>query len=389
VSSVLFALFLATSTLCQTVEVTLPNGIVDLRLKGCGDGFTENTLWHLDRGDSVRGTLDGRADRQATGKGALVYVLDTGVMRDHDEFSRGSGTNVIAGIDPASHWNETTACRDGRMAAVQPCNDYPAEMFLWTHGTSVASMIGGRFTGVAPDANLVSVFTMHRRNSEAEAMLHALGDVVANAWDPGTPQVETVIVNMSQSLSRDVAGVDAVEAMIRQMVDGVDASGNPDSVRGKRFFFTAVAGNAEAGGPGQCTADRGVALFPGVIGRSIDGLITVGAIGPSNEVWDLSCSGDLVEVYAPGVNVLVASMGGRDLYRSGNLQYGIAGNSGTSYSAPYVAGLAALLLEANPLLTPRELELAIKSGRSRTADHTKVVATYDIQSKPRRRAARQ
>ena len=68
-----------TVTRCGVTEVEIDSATTDLRLLGCGDGFAENVLWHLDRADSRSGELDGLVTRPATGKGAVVYVFDSGI----------------------------------------------------------------------------------------------------------------------------------------------------------------------------------------------------------------------------------------------------------------------------------------------------------------------
>lgn len=61
-----------TSTMCQTVPVTVMNGIEDQRLIGCGVGFPDNKLWHLDRSDTVDGMLDQKVRVRLSGRGAVV-----------------------------------------------------------------------------------------------------------------------------------------------------------------------------------------------------------------------------------------------------------------------------------------------------------------------------
>src|SRR3712207_1838858 len=80
---------------CHTADVQVSADIVERRLIACGGEFADNVLWHLDRSDSASGALDGRAARKTTGRGTVIYIMDTGVLRDHVEFQRATGSNVI------------------------------------------------------------------------------------------------------------------------------------------------------------------------------------------------------------------------------------------------------------------------------------------------------
>src|SRR6266516_2971775 len=106
------------STRCQAEEVTTDVQTIDLRLVGCGEGFPDNLLWHLDRADSLTGELDSSSTRTLTGKGAVVYMFDTGVMSSHDELTRAEGSVVIGAVHP---YGIGRGCPNGHDPALDPC----------------------------------------------------------------------------------------------------------------------------------------------------------------------------------------------------------------------------------------------------------------------------
>ncbi len=324
-------------------------GTIDLRLIGCGEGFADNLLWHLDRADSWDGSLDAKTTRKTTGRGAVVYLCDTGVMRNHDEFSRAAGSVVVGAIAVNGIGKD---CPAGQDPSLDPCFTSDTTLSIFTHGTATASMVAGRNTGIAPDATIVSVY-METVGQNIDSWIRTFDAIIQHAWNPTRPQFKTGIISMSftpnLASARDPK-FPAFEKKMRDMIAGVDSGGNPDPA-GKRFLFVTVAGNHVDGPGDQCDANMNTNLYPAVLGASIDGLITV----------------DAIDILAPAASLLVASISARDHYRSGRgLPY--PGNSGTSYSAPYVSGIAALLLEKNPDLTPIDLERLIKTNASRTAN---------------------
>jgi subtilisin family serine protease len=349
---ILAALLVATSTLCHATPVVVSTHITDRTLDGCGGSNTENLLWHLDRADTIGGTLNGSTTRSATGKGAVVYVCDTGVMAAHDEFARDGGSAVIAGIDMV-----TPNCGANQNAAIAPCWSTDGSLEIFTHGTAAGSVIAGKNTGIAPDAKIVSV-----RIYGTEALwIKAMHAIITHAYAEGTPPFQTAIINISGGLATNP--MPQFESLMRTMILGVDANGNPDP-NGKKFLFVVAAGNATPfntdGKPIQCAADYSVILSPGYLGRDTDGLVTVGGIDRMNGLWSGSCFGYAVDVLAPADDVLVASISAPNRYRYLPAEL----NSGTSYATPYVSGMAARMLERDPTLTPVQLEEKLKQSPS-------------------------
>jgi subtilisin family serine protease len=124
----------------------------------------------------------------------------------------------------------------------------------------------------------------------------------------------------------------------------------------KGVLLVAAAGN---GGQSGNRASYPAAL----LGRN--GL-AVGASTPTGTRASFSTTGRYVDLLAPGVGVLgaTAASASNTLFASapGNTGYGLG--SGTSYSAPEVAGAAALVWAANPLLTASSVASILTSTAS-------------------------
>ena len=125
----------------------------------CGP-VMDNRLWHLDRIDNNTPTPSLSQSYCTTGTGVTVYVVDTGVNKNHQEFGPG-GARVLKGFN---------ASQDG-MDADDPCvgfasppglnaeawGNYLLELGRGGHGTAVASLVGGRRIGVAKNVTIVPV----------------------------------------------------------------------------------------------------------------------------------------------------------------------------------------------------------------------------------------
>ena len=347
--AILAAIALTTSTLCQAVDAPVDSLVTERRLIGCGENFPDNLLWHLDRADSIDGTLDTKVTRSYTGRGAVIYLIDTGVMAAHDEFTRATGSNDIGGLQ----FSTLPSCPN---EATSPCWQGGSMLMIYSHGSGVASVAAGRTVGIAPDAMIVSAMN----TSESAPFRSMLLRIIEHAFAPSTPSFRTAIINISASLPANTNDA-ALDALLQRMTTGVDANGNADP-DGKRFLIVAAAGNKyEDTRIHQCGANDAVAIYPAVIGKSIDGIVSVGGITRENHYWEGACKGDGVEVAAPAPEMFVASIGSHDTYRY-KPEFGV---SGTSWAAPYVSGIAALQLERNPNLTPQQLESLLKSSPSR------------------------
>ncbi|WP_201319379.1 S8 family serine peptidase [Paenibacillus sp. EPM92] len=81
-------------------------------------------------------------------------------------------------------------------------------------------------------------------------------------------------------------------------------------------------------------------------------VVAVGAVDSNNQLASFSNAGDKVELVAPGTNIMGLSTNGN----------GYISMSGTSMAVPHVAGVAALIKEANPSYTNVQLREALRTG---------------------------
>ncbi|PWH20349.1 MAG: hypothetical protein DDG59_00790 [Anaerolineae bacterium] len=195
------------------------------------------------------------------------------------------------------------------------------------HGThTMGTMVGddglGHRTGVAPGAKWIAVKAFTNQGYTYESWLHAAFEwILAPA---GNPALAPDIVN--NSWGTDVGSDDRFRADVQ-------------SLRAAGILPVFSAGNK---GP-QLETIGAPASYPESI--------AVGAVDETKLPTYFSSRGPSSwgevkpELSAPGVNVLSTYPGG-----------GYAKMDGTSMAAPHVAGVAALLLEANPSLTIDQLE---------------------------------
>ena len=80
-------------------------------------------------------------------------------------------------------------------------------------------------------------------------------------------------------------------------------------------------------------------------------VLTVSATTSSDLKASWSTTGNLIDLSAPGVGIYATNRGG-----------GYGSWSGTSFSAPIVAGVAALVISANPNLSPSQVQTILKTS---------------------------
>ena len=250
------------------------------------------------------------------GAGVTIGTIDTGVNGGHPD---------LAG--------KVVAWRDFVGGSPTPVDDNGHGTH--TAGTLVGGSAGGAAIGVAPDARLVVAKAMGADGvGPGSALLAAAEWMTDPDGDPATADQPSVVSN---SWSASTANDTWFRPMIRRWIDlgmvPVFAAGNAGPAAGS---VGSPAGYPEALAVGAIDSNDAVPNFSGrgpVVWQNADG--TGPAAGTVLSKPDLA---------APGVGI-TSSTG------SGYLSY-----SGTSMAAPHVAGVAALIRQANPTLSVQSVQ---------------------------------
>jgi serine protease AprX len=278
------------------------------------------------------------AGLSVTGRNVTVAVLDTGVNGLHPDLAGQVAGNV--------QLLDLQSVPLGFSYPI-PITGLPTTDLVSGHGTFVAGIVAGngaasngKFAGVAPGAKVLGL------SAGLLNLTHVLSgfDYILDRGD----ETNTRVVNCSFSAETPFDLNDPVNVATKMLTDA-----------GVNVVFS--AGNT---GPGNGTLNP-YAMAPWVIG--------VGATDRNGVLAGFSSRGNFggelerPTLVAPGVSVaslrnigtVTGTLGvaGADLSRLSLLElpfYTTA--SGTSFSAPQVAGAIALMLEVNPVLTPAEIK---------------------------------
>lgn len=234
---------------------------------------------------------------QSRGGGVVVAVIDTGVDASHP---------LLAGsISPKGYnflTNSTTTLDVQQNVDTNQNGEFDQ---LFGHGTLVAGLV----LRVAPDARIMPIVAM---DSDGYATIFRLAQGLYHALDNGAH-----VANVSMGMESD-------PPLLRDVIADVESQG---------LIVVASAGNRANSNPD----------YPA--GTSSLGTLAIAATTDSDIRAEFSNYGAWVSLTAPGVDVVSTVPGGG---------FGVA--SGTSLSAPLVAGAAAAVRAICPIIPAAQID---------------------------------
>lgn len=263
------------------------------------------------------------------GQGVIVAVIDTGVDYTHSDL----GNNM---------WHDTPAGYHYGWDFYDNDND---PMDTYGHGTHCAGSVAGdgsagTETGVAPSATIMALRINYYSGGEPtwiEAMEFAI--------DHGASVMSMSLGSGQGNTSLRTANENALTAGVYHSIAA--ANSGP----GAGTILSPGDGPPPWFHPDQTYQAGQSAVVTVGATDSNDNIAGFSSRGPVTWWYDYSDSGPLIDpdISGPGVDVVSTAWGG-----------GYTTMSGTSMATPHLAGVAALILSANPDLTVAEMDQIIE-----------------------------
>lgn len=276
----------------------------------------------------------------------VVAVLDNAIWIDHPDLQN----KVVHAVDLGNGDNDPNP---------------PQATYIWSHGTHSAGLIAAETNngiGIASIGYNVSLMAIKLGDDASDGQAMAAGyEGIIYAADHGAN-----VINMSWGSPQ----------FFQTMQNIVNYAYN------KGCVLVGAAGNNGNGMETQMNPDIPVNYvgYPAALNH----VIAVGSCNIDNKKSDFSNYGTWIDVLAPGgyatngllgigaftvlsttaspAGTVTQSLSGQG---GGAATFGVSGNydimQGTSMAAPITSGLCALMLSANPNLTPEELTAILKS----------------------------
>jgi subtilisin family serine protease len=290
------------------------------------------------------------ANLGVTGAGVGIAVIDSGVDLGHVDLRASSSCFDAFGGD----------CAD--------------DSGHGTHVSGVAAALanGIGVVGVAPSATIYAVKVLDAEKGGGDSHLLAGIEWILTNASTVSPAIRVANLSLGRpgTVDDNLALRRSIQALIDAGIVVITSSGNDpdvsaaDQIPASYPEVITVASSTGIAGSNSCSSATSIAP---------DTLSYFSSYAPQS-------GGSGVDIVAPGEKqenisaaCVVTNVGILSLYPGDSL----AEMAGTSMSSPLVSGVAALLLERDPGLTPAQVATAIKTGVSTTALRTSILGQGD------------
>ena len=338
-----------------------------------------DTSHQATRGDVARATYTGADGNPLDGSGVSVAVIDSGIDGVHPMFqwpegSGNSGSKVARNMENVCVVGDADGAITDNCMVDEPTNNTDTNSG-GGHGTHVAGIVAGvdvtttdgrELHGAAPGSTLIGIST--------GSALVLFGTNVGLNWvvehheNPCAgnlatrPQVCPPIKSTNHSYGPIGGGEYDPNSATSKLQDALVAEGVVNNW---------AAGNDGGDGSADTVSPYAKSPTPGVLGvASYDDANTGTRNGAVSSFSSRGENGDTTsypDISAPGSNITSACLPTLPICQSGeDVYYGTI--SGTSMATPHIAGIVAQLFQADPTLTPAEVEDVLEDNSYKFTD---------------------
>lgn len=296
----------------STLERTGKYSVVEYNSIGSYNGLTNDTYrgsqWYLGSINAFNAWNITMGNPNIT-----VAVLDSGT--DWTHYDLGNGTDGYTNVNEQLAWNYVSNTNN-----VITSN---------RHGTIVTGILGAKsnnsrgISGISGGNNVAGISVVPFCVGVQGVDSSIVDDAIIDAVDLGAR-----VIQLSFSISQTNAINAAINYAVQNNVVIICSSGND--------YFSSVS-------------------YP----ASNQNVIGVGATDKNNIKASFSNYGTSLDIVAPGVDIF-----------STTLNNGYVSDSGTSFAAPIVSGVAALVLSVNPFLTGQEVRDIIEQTAQKVGGYS-------------------